>query len=78
MFFRFAVGNDILSMNPITESEVPYVQIDNVGEQRKCWMDEYEYKQFRNWLMTVGKTKQKAYLYKLVEICDLMIYSGMR
>ena len=24
------------------------------------------------------KTKQKAYLYKLVEICDLMIYSGMR
>ncbi len=77
-FFRFAVGQGILSVNPITDSEVPYVQPDNVEEQRKCWMDEDEYKLFRKWLMTVGQTKRKAHLYKLIEICDLMIYTGMR
>ena len=77
-FFKFAVGNDIIPVNPIAESEIRYSQPDIVNEKRKCWLDEDEYEQFYDWLIEVSKTKRYSHFAKLVEICDLMIYTGMR
>ncbi len=77
-FFQFAIGNDIISINPIDASAIRYDQPDIVNEQRKCWLDEDEYEQFSEWLIQASKTKRYSHLAKLVEICDLMIYTGMR
>lgn len=75
-FFNFAVSRDIIIRNPCAGTEVPKRRDDD-NEDKKEWLDEEEYWQFRDWLDEQVQGGRYAFR-KLIEITDIEVYTGMR
>lgn len=70
-FFNFAVNEGVIQVNPCIGTKVPFKTKNRTDETKKAWMDADEYKAFREELID-------KHLDRLVEVCDLLIYTGMR
>ena len=77
-FLTFACSKKIIAKNPCDNIKVSYKKTSNVDNTRKQWMNDEEYKEFRSWLIEVSSTPKKAHYKKLIEFCELAIYTGAR
>ena len=77
-FFSYALEFGAVASNPITGTKIHYKKKNKVDDTRKCWLDKDEYLEFKNWLVKISETEKGKHFSKLIDVCDVEIYTGMR